>query len=370
MIIGCVKEIKIGENRVGLTPYGTLTLTQAGHTVLVEKGAGIGSGFPDEAYKKAGAKIIPQTSQVYEKADMIIKVKEPQKSEFAYYRPGLILYTYLHLAAEPEVTQMLLAKKVTSIAYETIELADGSLPLLTPMSEVAGRMAVQVGAYFLQKPNGGRGILLGGVPGVLPGNVVIFGPGVAGTNAAKMAVGLGATVTIFGRSLKSLRFVDDLFHGRVQTLVSNPLAIEEAIGDADLVIGAVLITGAKAPKLVTRRMLKNMKKGAVIVDISIDQGGVFETSWPTTHANPVYEVDGIIHYCVTNMPGAVPHTSTLALTNVTIKYALGLANKGIEKAIKDDPALALGINTINGKLVYQPVATALGLTHTPLEKAL
>lgn len=370
MTVGTVKEIKIGENRVGISPYGALEFVQKGHTVLVEKNAGVGSGFPDEAYEKAGAKIIATAKGVYEKAQMIIKVKEPQKSEFANYRPGLILYTYLHLAAEPEVTKMLLEKKVTAIAYETIELADGSLPLLTPMSEVAGRMAVQVGAWFLQKYNGGRGVLLGGVPGVLPANVVIFGPGVVGTNAAKMAVGLGAHVTVFGRSMKRLVYLDDIFHGRIHTLMSNPLAIEEAIQDADLIIGGVLITGAKAPRLVTRKMLKLMKKGAVVVDVSVDQGGVFETSRPTTHANPIYEVDGIIHYCVTNMPGAVPYTSTRALTNVTIKYALDIANKGLNKAIHHDTALAKGVNTINGKLVYQPVAEALNLPYTPLDKAL
>lgn len=369
MIVGTVKEIKIGESRVGLTPYGARTLTDDGNTVLIEKNAGINSGFSDEEYEKAGAMIAPTVQQVYKKADMIIKVKEPQESEFPNYRPGLILYTYLHLAAEPKVTRMLLEKKVTAIAYETIELPDGSLPLLTPMSEVAGRMAVQVGAYFLQKPNGGRGVLLAGVPGVLPGNVVIFGPGVAGTNAAKMAVGLGGQVTMFGRTPEKLRYLDDIFGGRIKTQVTSPLAIEEAIKDADLVIGAVLITGAKAPKLVTRRMLGKMKKGAVIVDISVDQGGVFETSRPTTHANPTYEVDGIIHYCVTNMPGAVPHTSTLALTNTTLPYALSIANKGLQKAIRDDEALAKGINTINGKLVYEPVAQALNLPYTPLEKA-
>ena len=370
MIIGTVREIKIGENRVGLTPYGTLVLTERGHTVLIENGAGLNSGFPDAEYVRAGAKILPTAKQVYAKADMIIKVKEPQKNEFPFYRPGLILYTYLHLAAEPDVTKMLIDKKVTSIAYETIELPDGSLPLLTPMSEVAGRIAIHVGAWFLHKPHGGRGILLGGVPGVLPAHVVIFGPGVVGTNAAKMAVGLGAQVTVFGRSLPKLRYLDDIFHGRVHTLVSNPLAIEEAVSKADLVIGGVLITGAKAPVLVTRKMLKKMKKGAVIVDVSIDQGGCFETSRPTTHADPIYEVDGIIHYCVTNMPGAVPFTSTRALTNVTIQYAQDIANNGVENAIRKDRALAKGVNTINGKLTYEPVAEALKLPYTPLEKAL
>lgn len=366
MVIGTVKEIKIGENRVGLTPYGADALVKAGHLVFIEQNAGINSGFSDGDYKKVGAKILLSASDVYRKAEMIIKIKEPQKSEFKHYRPELILYTYLHLAAEKEVTEMLLEKKITSIAYETVELLDGSLPLLTPMSEVAGRMAVQVGAWFLQKPNGGKGKLLAGVPGVLPGNVVIFGTGVVGTNAAKIAVGIGSKVTIFGRNIERLRYLDEIFNGRLNTLVSHPLAIEEALKTADLVISGVLITGAKAPKLVTRKMLKTMKKGAVIVDVSIDQGGSFETSRPTTHADPIYEVDGIIHYCVTNMPGAVPYTSTLALTNTTIKYALDLANKGVKKAVSDDEALAKGLNTIDGKCTHEAVANAFGLKYSPL----
>lgn len=370
MIVGTVKEVKIGESRVGLTPYGADALVAAGHTVLVEKNAGVNSGFSDEMYKKAGARVGLQAADVYKKAQMIIKVKEPQKSEFKFYRPGLILYTYLHLAAEEEVTKMLLAKKVTGIAYETVELVDGSLPLLTPMSEVAGRMAIQVGNWFLQKPNGGEGKLLAGVPGVPAGEVVILGTGVVGSNAAKMAVGLGAHVTIFGRNLQRLRYLDDVFAGRLTTAVSHPLAIAEAVTKADLVVGGVLITGAKAPKLITRRMLKTMKKGAVLVDVSIDQGGSFETSRPTSHADPVYVVDDIVHYCVTNMPGAVPYTSTLALTNATIKYALNLANKGVEKAMQDDPALAKGINTIDGKLVYEAVAQAFKLKYTPLDSVL
>lgn len=370
MTVGTVKEIKIGENRVGLTPHGTQILIQNGHTILIEKDAGVGSGFSNEDYKKAGAKIVPSAAEVYKKAEMIIKVKEPQKAEFKYYRPNLILHTYLHLAAEPEVSKMLLEKKVTGIAYETVELPDGSLPLLTPMSEVAGRMAIQVGAWFLQKPNGGKGKLLGGVPGVAPGRVVILGTGMVSTNAAKMALGLGAQVTIFGRNLERLRYLDDIFNGRLVTQFSYPLAIKEAVIEADLVVSGVLVTGAKAPKLVTRKVLKKMKKGAVIVDVSIDQGGSFETSRPTTHANPVYEVDGIIHYCVTNMPGAVPHTSTLALTNATIKYALDLADKGIRKATADDPALGKGVNTLDGKCTYQAVAEAFNLKYTPLEKAL
>ena len=370
MIVGSVKEIKIGENRVGLTPYGADALIKSGHSVLVEKNAGLNSGFPDEAYKKIGAKVGLTAAEVYKKAQMVIKVKEPQHSEFAHYRPGLILYTYLHLAAEEDVTKMLLAKKVTGIAYETVELPDSSLPLLTPMSEVAGRMAVQVGNWFLQKPNGGEGILLAGVPGVMPGHVVILGTGVVSTNAAKMAMGLGAHVTMFGRNLERLRYLDDVFSGRVNTAVSHPLAIAEAVMTADLVVGGVLVTGAKAPRLITRKMLAKMKKGAVMVDVSIDQGGCFETSRPTSHKDPIYEVDGIIHYCVTNMPGAVPYTSTLALTNATIKYALDLANKGVEKAVHADPALALGINTIDGKLTYQAVAEAFKLKYTPLKQVL
>lgn len=370
MIVGSVKEIKIGEGRVGLTPYGVKALTDAGHKVLVEKDAGINSGFSNSDYKNAGAGIVPSASETYKKSEMIIKVKEPQESEFPHYRPGLILYTYLHLAGEKKVTEMLLKKKVIGVAYETVELSDGSLPLLTPMSEVAGRMAVQVGNYFLQKPNGGAGVLLAGIPGVLPGNVVIFGTGIVGTNAAKMAVGLGAQVTIFGRNLERLRYLDNIFSGRLVTQVSNPMAIQVALKNADLVISGVLVTGAKAPKLVTKSMLKTMKKGAVMVDVAIDQGGSFETSKPTSHKDPVYEINGIIHYCVTNMPGAVPHTSTLGLTNATIKYALQIANKGLKKAVLEDEALAKGINTIDGKCTYKEVAETFKIPYTPLQTVL
>lgn len=370
MIIGAVKEIKIGENRVGLTPAGAHALVQGSHTVLVETHAGEGSGFPDSEYEKAGAKMLPTAKEVYDQAEMIIKVKEPQESEFPYFRPGLILYTYLHLAAEPEVSRMLLEKKVTAIAYETVQLPSGALPLLAPMSQVAGRMAVQVGAYFLQKPQGGRGVLIGGVPGVPPGNIVIFGDGSVGTNAAQMAVGMGADVTIFGIVPERLKALEEKFQGRIKTKLSEPAAIEEAISEADLVISGVLIAGSKAPKLITREMLKKMKKGSVLVDVSIDQGGSFETSRPTTHADPVYEVDGIIHYCVTNMPGAVAHTSTLALTNATIQYARDLADKGVKRAVTEDPVLAKGVNTIDGKITYKPVADALGLPYTPLEQAI
>lgn len=369
MIIGGVGEIKIGENRVGITPYGVNSLVAAHHNVLIEKDAGVNSGFSNEEYKKAGATIVSSVKDVYQKADMIVKVKEPQESEFAYYRRGMILFTYLHLAGEEDATKMLLDKKVTGIAYETVELSDGSLPLLAPMSEVAGRMAVHVGSWFLQKPNGGMGKLLAGVPGVVPGNVVIFGTGVVGTNAAKMAVGLGSRVVIFGRNIPRLQYLDDIFGGRVVTSVSNPIAIQEEVYAADLIISGVLVTGAKAPKLITRKMLSKMKKGAVLVDVAIDQGGSFETSRPTSHKDPIYVVDGIIHYCVTNMPGAVPYTSTLALTNATIKYVIDLANKGVKKAVKD-PALAKGVNTINGKCTYKAVAETFSLPYTPLERAL
>lgn len=369
MIIGGVKEIKTGENRVGITPYGVNSLVEAHHDVLIEKDAGVNSGFSNEEYKKAGATIIASSQEVYKRADMIVKVKEPQESEFDYYRKGMILFTYLHLAGEEKVTKMLLTKKVTGIAYETVELSDGSLPLLTPMSEVAGRMAVHVGNWFLQKPNGGMGKLLAGVPGVVPGNVVIFGTGVVGTNAAKMAAGLGARVVIFGRNIQRLQYLDDIFAGKLITKVSNPIAIEEEVVNADLVISGVLVTGAKAPKLITRKMLSKMKRGAVLVDVAIDQGGSFETSRPTSHKDPIYEVDGIIHYCVTNMPGAVPYTSTLALTNSTIKYVMDIANKGVKKAVKN-PVIAKGVNTINGKCTYRAVAETFRLQYTPLEKAL
>lgn len=370
MVIGTVREIKIGENRVGLTPYGADLLVRAGHTVLVQKNAGIGSGFSNKDYRDVGVGIVSTAEAIWKRSDMIVKVKEPQKSEFAYHRPGLILYTYLHLAAEPEVTKMLLDKKVIGIAYETVELPDKSLPLLTPMSEVAGRMATHVGAWYLHKPHGGLGRLLGGVPGVMPANVVVLGTGVVGTNAAKMAVGMGADVTMFGINPARLRYLDDIFRGRVKTAVSHPLALEQALNSADLVVGGVLVVGAKAPKLITKKMVKNMKSGAVFVDVSIDQGGTSETSKPTSHAEPVYIVHDVVHYCVTNMPGAVPHTSTLALTNSTIKYALEIANKGAEQAALDDPALAKGINTYKGNCTYEAVAQAFRLKYTPLKSLL
>lgn len=369
MVVGTVKEIKTLENRVGVTPMGVKALVEHGHKVLVENGAGVGSGFSDEMYEEAGARLMPKAKIVYEMADMIVKVKELQKSEFNFLKKGLILFTYLHLAAEKEVTEILLKNMVTGLAYETVELTDGSLPLLTPMSEVAGRMAVTMGQYYLTKPAGGMGKLLSGVPGVMPGNVVILGSGVVSVNAAKMALGLNADVTIIGRNLQTLRYLDDVFGGRVRTLASNSYNIENAVLQADLVVGGVLITGAKAPKLVTREMVSKMKKGSVIVDVAIDQGGCVETAKPTTHADPIYEVDGVIHYCVTNMPGAVPMTSTLGLTNVTLPYVLAIADKGFEKAIKDE-VLYKGVNTYNGKLTYQPVAEAFGMKFTELKKVL
>lgn len=369
MVVGTVKEIKTLENRVGLTPMGVKALVERGHKVMVETRAGVGSGFSDEMYEKAGAKLMPKPANVYGLSDMVVKVKEPQKTEFGFLKKDLILFTYLHLAAEKEVTEILLKNRVLGIAYETVELTDSSLPLLTPMSEVAGRMAVTMGQYFLTKPVGGMGRLLAGVPGVLPGNVVILGSGVVSINAAKMAMGLGADVTIIGRNLQTLRYLDDVFGGRIKTLASNSYNIENAVIEADLVVGGVLITGAKAPKLVTRAMVSKMKKGSVVVDVAIDQGGCFETSKPTSHANPIYEVDGVIHYCVTNMPGAVPMTSTLGLTNATLPYVLALADKGLEKAIKDE-ALYKGVNTYKGKLTYEPVAEAFGMKFIDLRKIL
>jgi alanine dehydrogenase len=367
MIVGCVKEIKIGESRVGLTPDGAAALVQSGHRVLIEAGAGLGSSLSDDAYRQAGAEVIPDAAEVYASSDLMIKVKEPQPSEYPCFRPGQMLFTYLHLAAEPDLTRALLEREVTAIAYETVQLPDLSLPLLTPMSEIAGRMAVQAGAWYLQMPNGGQGKLLSGVPGVPASEVVIFGTGVVGRNAAKMALGLGGTVRVFGRRLEQLRYLDDLFGGRLITDYSTGPAIERALGDADLVISGVLIPGARAPKLITRQMLSLMKKGTVLVDVAIDQGGSFETSRPTTHEDPIYEVDGILHYCVANMPGAVPHTSTLALTNATLPYAEHLANRGFVQAIQEDPALAHGVNTYDGNCTNAAVADALGLEWVPIE---
>lgn len=362
MIIGVPKEIKTRENRVGLTPAGVLSLRQHGHDVWIESEAGLGSGFTDSEYAAQGSLIKSSAEEVWQ-ADMVIKVKEPLASEYPYFRKGLILFTYLHLAPAEELTKALLEGGVIGIGYETVE-KDGSLPLLNPMSEVAGRMAVQLGAHFLTNLDGGEGILLGGVPGVKKGKVTIIGGGNVGTNAAQMAVGLGADVTIIDLSAKRLAELDAQFGGRVQTLMSNPLNIEEAVSDSDLLIGAVLIPGARAPKLVTKEMVSKMRKGAVIIDVAVDQGGIIETAdRVTTHEDPIYTVDGVIHYAVANMPGAVPRTSTIALTNVTLPYAIELANKGVEKALQDNHGLLTGLNVYQGQLTNQAVAESLNLPY-------
>jgi alanine dehydrogenase len=335
-------------------------LREAGHEVLVQTQAGEGSSITDREYMQAGAAIVQTAAEVWRKADLVVKVKEPQKAEYEHFRPGLILFTYLHLAPLPELTDRLLSAKVNGVAYETILESDNSLPLLTPMSEVAGRMSVQVGAQYLEKPNGGRGILLGGVPGTAPANVVILGGGIVGTNAAKIAVGMGARVTIIDRSLNRLRELDDIFNSKVSTLASNAWTISENLKTADLVVGAVLIPGASAPKLVRRETIATMKRGAVVVDVAIDQGGCFETSHATTHTEPVYFVDGVLHYCVSNMPAAVPHTSTFALTNATFPYLLMLANHGLESACEMHPALKAGVNTYNGYVTHTGVAESQG----------
>ena len=360
MIVGVPKEIKDHETRVGLVPSGVTALRENGQRVLVETNAGAGSSIPDQDYQSAGADIV-SAAQVWSKADLVVKVKEPQPSEYQYFRPGLILFTYLHLAPLPELTRKLVETKVNSVAYETIREADGSLPLLTPMSEVAGRMAVQVGAQYLEKPNGGRGILLGGVPGVAPANVLILGGGVVGHNSAKMAVGLGAHVTVIDRNLERLRELDDIYSSQLVTLASNSFTIRESLQNADLVVGAVLIPGASAPKLVRREMLKGMKKGAVMVDVAIDQGGCFETSHATTHTEPIYVVDDVLHYCVSNMPAAVPHTSTFALTNATFPYLAELCAKGLAGACEANPAICEGVNTYGGHITYPGVAESQGL---------
>ncbi|MBT2700174.1 alanine dehydrogenase [Bacillus sp. ISL-40] len=370
MFIGVPKEIKNNENRVALTPAGVVSFLNAGHTVFMEKDAGIGSGFTNDDYAKAGAEIIDSAEQVWTKADMIMKVKEPLSSEYKYFRQGLILFTYLHLAAEPELAKALKEKGVIAVAYETVSV-NRTLPLLTPMSEVAGRMAAQIGAQFLQKNNGGLGILLAGVPGVNRGKVTIVGGGIVGTNAAKMAIGLGADVTIIDLSADRLRQLDDIFGNQIKTLMSNPFNIAEAVAEADLLIGAVLIPGAKAPKLITEEMVKSMKPGSVIVDVAIDQGGIVETiDHVTTHDNPTFIKHGVVHYSVANMPGAVPRTSTIALTNVTVPYALQIANKGVFKAISENAALYLGVNVANGEITYEAVAKDLGFDYVTVEKAL
>jgi alanine dehydrogenase len=367
MIIGVPKEIKNNENRVGLTPAGVQVLSSRGHKLLVETKAGQGIGASDEAYAKAGATIIDTAKEVWDKAEMIIKVKEPIQPEYERMKPGLILYTYLHLAAEPELTKQLMERKVKAVAYETIQLDDGSLPLLTPMSEVAGRMATQIGARYLQKNEGGKGILLSGVPGVRRGKVTIMGGGVAGMNAAHIAIGMGAQVTILDINMPRLVYLDDIFKNSINTLYSNPANIEKAVREADLVIGTVLIAGAKAPKLVTREMVKGMEPNSVVVDVSIDQGGCIETIKPTSHSDPIFREEGVIHYGVTNMPGAVAQTSTYALTNRTLKYAMLLADNGLEKAVTMDKALYKGVNVYNGKVAYKQVADDLHLPYEALK---
>jgi len=369
MIIGVPKEIKIQEYRVALTPAGADALVLAGHKVMVEDGAGEGSGFSNSDYQKAGAEIIKTAREIWEKAEMIVKVKEPLASEYELFRPGLILFTYLHLAADKHLTLALMKKKVVAIAYETVELPNGSLPLLTPMSEIAGRMSIQVGMTFLEKPQKGRGVLMGGIPGVHPGSVVILGAGVVGTNALKRAVGLGTRVTVIDKSLDRLRYLDDIFHGRIESLASNRYNVAEAVAQADLVIGAVLIPGAVAPHLVTEDMVRSMLPGSVIVDVSIDQGGCIETiDHSTTHDAPTYIRHGVVHYAVANMPGAVPRTSTVGLTNATLHYVEALARKGWKDAVRHDPALAKGINVLNGEVVYSAVAQAHGLNYSSLEQ--
>ncbi|HDR7515397.1 alanine dehydrogenase [Bacillus mobilis] len=370
MRIGIPTEIKNNENRVAMTPAGAVHLVQNGHEVFVQKGAGIGSGFTDEEYVQAGAKLVETAEEAWNQ-DMVMKVKEPVASEYGYFHEGLILFTYLHLAPEPELTKALIDSKVVSIAYETVQLDNRSLPLLAPMSEVAGRMSAQIGAQFLEKNKGGKGILLAGVPGVKRGKVTIIGGGQAGTNAAKIAVGLGADVTIIDLSAERLRQLDDIFGNQVKTLMSNPYNIAEAVKESDLVIGAVLIPGAKAPKLVTEEMIQSMEPGSVVVDIAIDQGGIFETTDRiTTHDNPTYEKHGVVHYAVANMPGAVPRTSTLALTNVTVPYAVQIANKGYKDACLGNTALLKGINTLDGYVTFEAVAEAHGLQYADAKELL
>lgn len=367
MIIGLPKEIKDNEYRVGLTPAGVRALKDAGHDIRVETTAGAGSGFDDPLYQRAGATIVASADEVWSAAEMIVKVKEPIAPEYPRMRDGQVLFTYLHLAPDHELTQELLNRKVTGIAYETITDRRGTLPLLTPMSEVAGRMAIQVGAHYLEKMSGGGGILLGGVPGVPAARVVIIGGGVVGTNAAKIAVGMGAHVTMIDNNLDRLRELDDIFLSKISTLASSAYMIQDAVTQADLIVGAVLVKGAAAPKLITRNMLKEVPNGAVIVDVAVDQGGCIETTHPTTHSNPTYYVEGVLHYCVANMPGAVPRTSTFALTNATLPYALTLANKGFLQAIADNPGLKEGVNTYAGQCTYEAVALAQGIPYTPLE---
>lgn len=370
MIIGVPKEIKNNENRVALTPAGAKELVKRGHTVYVQHTAGVGSGFSDAEYEAAGATILPTIEATYEIAEMIIKVKEPIESEYTLIKENQLLFTYFHFASYEPLTKAMVARKAVCLAYETVEKADRSLPLLVPMSEVAGRMAIQKGANYLEKPLGGRGILLGGVPGVLPAKVLILGGGIVGTQAAWMAAGMGADVTIMDVSLPRMRYLDDVMPKNVKTMMSNEYNIREMIKQADLIIGAVLIPGAKAPHLITRDMLKDMKKGAVLVDVAVDQGGCIETCKPTTHENPTFVIDDVVHYCVANMPGAVPYTSTLALTNATLPYAIQLADKGWKKAAQENAELVPGLNVIQGEIVYKAVAEAFNMPYTPVDKFL
>ncbi len=370
MKIGVPKELKDHEYRVGMTPAGARALAEAGHEVYVEAGAGLGSGFEDDEYTQRGVRLLGSADEVYGVADMIIKVKEPIEVEYERLREGQTLFTYLHLAPLPRLTEVLQERRVTGVAYETITDVRGGLPLLTPMSEVAGRMSVLVGATYLQKAHGGRGVLVSGVPGVPPGDVVILGGGIVGLNALKIAHGMRAQVTVLETNIDRMRFIDDIFHGSVTTLASNRHNLEAALERVDLLIGAVLIPGHSAPKLLTREMLSLMKPGAVVVDVAVDQGGCFETTRPTTHSDPVYEVDGVVHYCVANMPGAVPRTSTLALTNATLPFALKIANLGVEPAVRSDPHLWPGVNTYAGHITCEPVAESQGRPYTDLETLL
>ena len=369
MIIGVPKEIKDNENRVGAIPAGVQALTARGHTVLVQKGAGLGSGISDQAYESAGAKLVGTARHVFKTAEMIMKVKEPLPAEYGLLRPDQVLFTYLHLAPDLELTKALLRRQIVGIAYETVETAEGRLPLLEPMSEVAGRMAVHTAAYYLARPFGGRGVLMGGVPGVPPATVVVLGGGIVGYNAARIASGMGAWVYLLDVNPLRMRYLDEVLPKNVTTLMSNRMSLEECLKRADVLIGAVLIHGAKAPKLVTRKMLKLMRPGAVIVDVAVDQGGCCETTRPTTHSDPVYVVDGVVHYCVANMPGAYARTSTFALTNVTFPYAQQLADKGWLRAVRENPEIAKGLNVVRGHVTHQPVAAAHRLSYVPWEKA-
>ena len=370
MIIGVPKEIKNNENRVALTPAGTQELVKRGHQVIVQSTAGVGSGFNDEAYHKAGATINENAASIFEQVEMIMKVKEPIEEEYRLIRRGQLIFTYFHFASYEPLTKAMMASGGVCLAYETVERLDGSLPLLIPMSEVAGRMAIQEGAKYLEKPLKGRGILLGGVPGVRPAQVLILGGGVVGTNAAKIAAGMGADVTILDLNLNRLRYLDDVMPKNVHTIVSNEYTIRELIKDADLIVGGVLVPGAKAPKLITRDMLKDMRAGTVLVDVAVDQGGCIETCTPTTHENPTFIIDDVVHYCVANMPGAVPYTSTLALTNATLPYAIRLANQGWKKACQESAELRNGLNVIHGEVVYKAVADAFNLPYEDVKKFL